>query len=292
MKLKYAVLDKLLSLTNKEIDFLMFIARYQDDYGHIIGIFYLDVCTAMGMSKQTFYNTLRSLADKGIITYSHSDQTHDFDITILNNDFSYPESFKEGYVDVARKIFHTSQFMQLKAKEKILLLLFLKITHENSSSYQIGTKKFYDKYMDLMGVTKRVLRGYLHSLKQFFSIGIKNGKYFITFLASVFKPRLEQREQREQHHGHVVEVSCRRSKMKVADQDTEQINATAKLIVQYRNEAKETGENIFDLLDQSIQKSVRGIKDGYLRVKSVHYHLRKALGIEKRPTLDGDSSVF
>lgn len=285
MKLKYVVLDKLLSLTKKEIDFLLFISKYQDDHGHIIGIFYLDVCTAMGMSKQTFYNTLRSLAEKRIIAYSHSDQTHDFDITILDNDFSYLESFKEGYVDIARKIFHTSQFMQLKAKEKILLLLFLKITHENSSSYQIGTKKFYDKYTELLGVSKRVLRGYLHSLKQFFSIGIKDGKYFITYLASVFKPRLEQKEQREQHHCHVVEVSCRRSKMKVADQNTEEIKDTAKLIVQYRNEAKEVGENIFDLLEQSIRKSVNGIKYGYLRVKTVHYHLRKALGIEKRPTL-------
>ena len=32
MKIKYALLDKLNSLTNKEVDFILYVARYQDDY--------------------------------------------------------------------------------------------------------------------------------------------------------------------------------------------------------------------------------------------------------------------
>ena len=112
----------------------------------------------------------------------HNVLTGDYDIIILDNDFSYPSSYQEGYVNLNRKVFSSPGFKKLRAKEKALLLLLLQRTHENRSSYQIGTKKFYEKYMALLGVTKHVLRGYLHSLKKFFSIGVKDGKYFITFL--------------------------------------------------------------------------------------------------------------
>lgn len=85
MKIKYALLDKLNSLTNKEVDFILYVARYQDDYGCIRGMYYRDVCENADMCKQTFYDTLRSLQAQGIITYSRVNQ--DYDITILDNDF-------------------------------------------------------------------------------------------------------------------------------------------------------------------------------------------------------------
>lgn len=277
MKIKYALLEKLLPLTNKEIDFFMYIVRFQDDQGHIIGLYYQDVCNAIGICKQTFYNTLQSLKKKGIITYTHSDQSHDYDIMILENDFPCRESYHEGYVNVARRIFYSKQFKKLKAKEKVLLLLFLRVTHDNGSTYQIGTDKFYKKYMKLLGVAKRVLRGYLHSLKKFFAIGVKDGKYFITYLASIFNPRLQETEKAQKQY-YLVKINCRRNKIKTAE--PEAIKETAKLIDQYRSYAVENDQNIIDLLCSCMYRSAAGKKDASLSSKTVHWHLRAALGLK------------
>lgn len=274
LKIKYRLLKKFVNLTNKENDFLLYVARFQNEKGEVIGIYYKDIMKNCGMCKQTFYAVLRSLVKKGIITYTR--ENNDYNITILDNDFSYPESYKEGYVNLFRKIFRSKKFRNLKAKEKILLLLFLKITHENTSSYQIGTKNFYDKYTKLLGVTVRVLRGYLHSLRKFFSIGIKDGKYFITYLSNVFKDRLGEVNQ---YLDHVVKVGCRRNKV---DVDPEAVNDTIQLIKQYRQEAREAGQNILDVLNSCLTKC----KDGILNSKYIHKLIRKALGIENRPTME------
>ena len=179
MKIKYSLLDRLCNLTNKEVDFLLYGAHYQDDYGRIRGIYYRDVCQACDMCKQTFYDVLRSLQQKGVITYVRADR--DYNITILDNDFSYKGSYEEGYINVSRSVFDTDKFNKLRAKEKIFVLHLMKVTHENAKSFQIRTENFYKKYTELLGVTKKVLRGYLHSMRRFFSVGKKDGKYFITF---------------------------------------------------------------------------------------------------------------
>lgn len=276
MKIKYRLLERFVNLTNKENDFLLYVARFQNEKGEVIGIYYRDIMKNCGMCKQTFYAVLRSLVKKGIITYMR--ENNDYNITILDNDFSYPESYSEGYINLSRKIFSTKKFRNLKAKEKILLLLFLKVTHENASSYQIRTKNFYDKYTKLLGVTVRVLRGYLHSLRKFFSIGVKDGKYFITYLSGVFEERLEESEV-NQYLDHVVKVGCRRNKVNgapTAVQDTIQV------IKQYRKEAREAGQNILDILNSCLTKC----KDGILNGKYIHKLVRKELGIENRPIME------
>lgn len=269
MKIKYSLLDKLNSLTNKEVDFILYVARYQDDYGCIRGMYYRDVCENADMCKQTFYDTLRSLQVQGIITYSRVNQ--DYDITILDNDFSYPGAYHEGYINVSRQVFHTRQFHKLKAKEKLLLLHFMKITHSASGSYQIGIGKLYTKYMKLLGVTKRVLRGYLHSLKKFFSIGIKDGKYFISYLRTVFNDRVEVSET-DQYMRHLVGVSCRRAKIK--DFAPAAVKDVVTIMKQYRKEAQESiGKSIFEIVDDCIRQAKE------LNSKYIHKLVRGTLGL-------------
>lgn len=270
MKIKYSLLNKLNSLTNKEVDFILYVARYQDDYGCIRGIYYRDVCDNADMCKQTFYDTLRSLQAQGIITYSRVNQ--DYDITILDNDFSYPGAYHEGYINVSRQVFHPRRFHELKAKEKLLLLHFMKITHSASGSYQIGTGKLYTKYMQLLGVTKRVLRGYLHSLKKFFAIGIKDGKYFISYLRTVFNDRVEVSET-DQYMRHLVGVSCRRAKIK--DFAPAAVKDVVTIMKQYRKEAQESsiGKSIFEIVDDCIYQAKE------LNSKYIHKLVRGTLGL-------------
>lgn len=247
----------------------MYVARYQDDYGCIRGMYYRDVCENADMCKQTFYDTLRSLQAQGIITYSRVNQ--DYDITILDNDFSYPGAYHEGYINVSRQVFHTRRFHELKAKEKLLLLHFMKITHSASGSYQIGIGKLYTKYMQLLGVTKRVLRGYLHSLKKFFAIGIKDGKYFISYLRTVFNDRVEVSET-DQYMRHLVGVSCRRAKIK--DFAPAAVKDVVTIMKQYRKEAQESiGKSIFEIVDDCIRQAKE------LNSKYIHKLVRGTLGL-------------
>lgn len=229
MRIKYQLLPKLQNLTHKEMDFFLFIARFQDIYGFVPGVHNRNVCKRAGMCKQTFYVAMRSLERKGIISCRKNPQ-HDYDIWILDNDFSYPGAFREGYINLHRQVFRQKYFLKLKANEKYLLMELLKRTHENSSSYQVGTQKFYKTFCEMLGVTKRVIRAYLHSLRKFFSVGIKNGKYFITYLHSVFN-REEKKGVEEQEFEHYVAVQCRRAKLAYT---AEALAGTARLIKQYR----------------------------------------------------------
>lgn len=276
MKIKYSLLDSWCerNLTNMEIVFLIHIARFQDEYGRVMGIYYRDICASCGMSIQTFYDVLYSLADKGIITYNRVND--DYDITILNNDFSYKGSYEEGYINVSRSVFDSKSFRSLRAKEKMLFMFFMKVTHENGKSYQIGTEKFYKKYTTLLGVTKNILRTYLHSLRKFFSIGRKDGKYFITYLASVFKPRRPVSET-DQFLGHVVKADCRRSKIK--DIEVESISDTIQLVKQYRQEARDQGFDILKIISDCISYSVQNFKHKILDAKYVHKLVRQQLGL-------------
>lgn len=272
MKIKYSLLERLCSLTNKEIDFLLYVAQYQNDAGLIRGIYYRDVVEQCGMCKQSFYDSLRSLDKQGIIKYSRSNQ--DYDITILGNDFSYKGSYSEGYVNINKSVFKSSKFKQLRAKEKLLMLLFMKVTHENVGSYQIKTGKFYKKYMELLGVTMRILRGYLHSLRYFFSVGRKNGKYFITYLAKL-KPRQEKSET-DQYLEHTIKMNCRRNKVNYEDivNPEKAIQDTATVLKQYRKVAQEQGKDILDVLSAVIKRM------SLLNSKLVHKLIRSTLALD------------
>ena len=145
MRIKYSKLPMLRNLTNKEMDFFLYIARYQDLAGNVPGVHNQDVCKHTGMCKQSFYTVLRSLQKKGIIEYRKCSEI-DYDIHIVDNDFSYDGAFQEGYINLHREVFHLERFKKLKANEKYLLFELLKRTHENRSSFRIGTQKFYENW--------------------------------------------------------------------------------------------------------------------------------------------------
>lgn len=273
MRIKYSLLPRLRNLTNKEMDFFLCIARVQDLHGDVPGVHHKDICEKTGMCKQSFYNSMRSLAQKGIITYQKRTET-DYDITILNNDFSYPESFREGYVNLHRQVFHLQKFKKLKANEKYLLMEFLKRTHENSSSYQVGVHKFYKIFKEMLGVTSRVLRYYLHSLKAFFSIGIKNKKYFVTYLHSVFSEK-EKKGVEEQEFEYFVSTQCRRSHLQHAQKE---LADTANLIKQYRSMLKQEGISL-NALKQMLAAAIQinGENGRLLNSRYVHKIFREKI---------------
>ena len=280
MRIKYSLIDKLKNLTSTEMDLFLYIAKYQRLNGFVAGVHNQDVCRATGMCKQSFYTAMRGLERKEIVKISRTSDI-DYDFLILGNDFTGDDAFKagcEGYIDLSRSIFHKKQFKQLKAKEKWLLLYFLHCTHDNSSSYRIGTGNFYKKFCTLLGVTKRMVRSYLHSLRAFFSVGIVKGIYYITYKRSVFNQK--QGEQEKQEHEFFASALLRRNKIRKYNQEA--LAETAKLIKQYRGIAHDSGYNIFDVLEKAVRESIPDEskpKDRKLSYKYVHKLVRKTLAL-------------
>lgn len=280
MRIKYSLIDKLKTLTSTEMDLFLYIAKYQRLNGFVAGVHNQNVCKATGMCKQSFYTAMRGLERKEIVKISRTSDI-DYDFLILGNDFTGDDAFKagcEGYIDLSRSIFHKKQFKQLKAKEKWLLLYFLHCTHDNSSSYRIGTSNFYKKFCTLLGVTKRMVRSYLHSLRAFFSVGIVKGIYYITYKRSVFNQK--QGEQEKQEHEFFASALLRRNKIRKYNQEA--LAETAKLIKQYRGIAHDSGYNIFDVLEKAVRESIPDEskpKDRKLSYKYVHKLVRKTLAL-------------
>jgi hypothetical protein len=230
-----------------EIDFIIFISRYQNEFGIIKGVYYKEVCKELEVSYQTFYDIKNSLISKNIIKAVKGSYT-DWDIQIIDNDCSDPESFEEGYINTNHDIFYNKDFFSLKVGEKLLAMEFIKIASAGvRGSYNIGVKKFYEKYMDMFKVTKRVMQNYLHSLKRFFSIGIKEKQYWITPLAKVYRSFGSKRTEVDNYNKHLGETICRRERVKFTEQT---LKDTVDLLKQYRN-------NLLDQAEEILQKAVR-----------------------------------
>lgn len=185
-KLKLKVINKMqeAGLSKLEVLFMLEIAKYQNKNGLVHGIYYKDICTNVGMlygkkkmSYQRFYDVMRSLKDKGIISFEKGFK--DYDITILHNDFT-DDTYFEGYISVSHTMFSLKNFGQLKAGAMLLALELVKNCESNRSKklkklenldssnivgyMKISKDKFYENYANKLGVSKRVLKMYVNSL--------------------------------------------------------------------------------------------------------------------------------
>lgn len=284
-KLKLKVLNKMIinKLTSSEIDFLIYISHYQDDKGHVRGVYYKESCSELGISYQKFYDIKESLIKKNMIQVEKEFYS-DWNVQILDNDFSYPESFQDGYINTNHSIFHSEDFFNLKAGEKLLSMQFLKISYAGRGSYNISTDKFYKKYTVLLGVTKRVIQNYMTSLRKFFSIGIKEGLFWITPLAKVYKKNNTPSDAAILQE-HIGEIICRREKIQFTNQT---FKDTVNLMKQYGNTLMDqTVDVFFTAVKRSITKANEHINNKYkwtriLQPKLVHKILREeilALGL-------------
>ncbi len=260
-KLKNSILDKMLEshLTKAEVDFLLELSHYQDDTGKIYGVYYRDVCAAVGISYETFYATMESLVKKGFL-HKEKASYGDFDLTILGNDFSYPGAVREGYISTGHYLFHDKNFKALKAGEKLLTMQILKISGASDKSgsggkYYIAVEGFFAKYTRLMQITKRTLRTYLTRIKQFISVTL-HSKFYL------FKPKdicfLEKTDyimpsDKDRLSDQLMRTACRRNRATYTQQ---QYKDTKNLIRQYLDALKtETARLFLSAVETSIKKA-------------------------------------
>lgn len=275
-KIKNSILDRMMTskLTSKEIDFLIYISRFQNDDGRVSGIHYKEVCNQMKMSYQRFYDVKNSLIKKGFISAEKSNRI-DHDITILGNKYENVENITEGYVNTNHNMFYHEAFFKLKAGAKILAMELLRMSYAGKGEFHIGTTNFYVKYTRLFGVTKRVMRTYLMSLKEvFFSIGIVDGQYYIRPKKIVYKQHGAKSEN-DNLAEHNVDVICRRNKIK--DYTDKAYKDVLTIVRQYKREVENIGKDIYELLKVAVEKSLEKLNIRTLKPKLIHMMLKEEM---------------
>lgn len=287
MKLSYKLLSQpnMAKLNKVEMDTLLELVKNQNESGRINGVHYRDICAATGIAKQSFYNALYGLKIKDIISFEKDANNGFYNVLVKYNDFSNGhDSFKQGYINLQRKVFHQKAFKKLKAHEKYLVFILLKRTHENRSSFKMIPKNLYDKYCKLFNVTKRVVRSYLHSVRKFFSIGIVKGLYYITYKHSVFKPKLDKPERYYKDRAYINSVT---KKLKIRGFTEHELDQVTELMHQYRNMCKESGTSIETVMLNAIYHSSkdktqhqRNLDYKYIN-KLINRHLNKGEYIEE-----------
>jgi len=163
-KLKNTYIDKMIEagISSREIDFLLYIAVYQNEEGIVESVYYKDVCNATEISVQKFYDVIHSLQDKGLISYEKINSA-DLRVRLVNNDFFKAEYKKGdvGYLNVAQNDFGSHKFRKLKAGSKLLYLYMQRFVNGKHMTMD----HFYEKFCEMFGVVKKSLQQYVHELK-------------------------------------------------------------------------------------------------------------------------------
>ena len=176
MRLPIKLIEKLNNLTNCEMNMYLWLCENQNDNGAVSGIRPSDFIGMM--SKQSFYNALNGLNDKGLIRLGLRKKRHEYKIS-LNEVTIVGDEWKEGYINLNKKLFQCEDFRKLKSREKYLMLLFyvktsVAVTPSGTKAvHSIEKDTFYEKYSKLLNRSKRRIMEYMHSLKKFFNINIK-----------------------------------------------------------------------------------------------------------------------
>ena len=283
-KLSYRVLEKLIEkqATSAEIDVLLYISKFQNNHGTAEGMYYRSICDELDISYQTFYDVKNSLVEKGIIK---AEKNHylDYDITILDNDFSSPDAFKQGrYLNTNHTMFACDQFRNLTAGAKLMAMDLMKNNlSAKGSSYHCGTKKFFADFMEKLHICKRTLQNYLQMLRLLFSIGIKDRQYWITIRAFAAKRQEKQEEQR--YRDNAIATAIRRNRITmVREEDKEELD---KLLKIYKKNIDSVIGNfsLATIIERSLQKDNPGIDNKKwkrrLKPNLIHRLLKEDLGL-------------
>lgn len=287
-QLRCSIIEKLSDLTRAEMNIFLLLVRFQDPSGLVVGVYYKDICEELEIrSKQTFYNVLSSLTRKGLIKCSQSVKG-DYDITVVGN-ACWNEEENEPYINMNRRLFRSRKFYRMKAKEKYLLLDFMRSTAQNKGKRVLEAKKLYDRYCETLHVTKRVLQKYLHTLKQYFHIFIKGKNYHILFCGGEgFEAPVKKHAGKcgtykipygaaEQQRDYMSEVLLRRSKIPHGVPETTDV---AGLIKQYAAIIEERGKKISAVFWDALEAYKEQAESIGFSPKLLHLLLRREIGIE------------
>lgn len=282
-KIGYRLLERMTqaNLTSNELNIILTIGKYQDNFGCIKGVYYKDVCSTLKISYQGFYDSIRNLERKGIITTQKG--INDFNITLVDN-----QTFENGYLSLKYAFLSDSKFLELTAGAKLLAMhLFRKceIRKKNveegaSDSFQRKKDELLKDMSKLLGVTERTVRAYMGDLSPFISVYLENGyKYYIYFYKTALstnKKITENAMSREK----IAQAAMRRNRIIYKDETLKKkmTDKLTTLLSVYHNDIKEKPEFDFsDILCKSLQSLNKNIKNKYKWTRIVSATLVRSL---------------
>ncbi len=289
MKIPFTFIPKLNNLTNCEMKLIFWLLERKNARGVVFGV-RVGLFKQM-MAKQSFYNALQGLIDKGLIYTCHHKNTGDYDILIYDcsDKNCIDENGKACYINLNREIFRSDAFQELTSKAKYMMLnLYHKTSIKiNSSGVRATHEKymneFYKKYGSEMKRTKRRIREYLHDIKQFFNVNLKKGfkgwiyvigRTRLTYSLDKKMSNVATKERRK----HFVQTIFNRYKLKASDNA---INDVAHLFITY----KPDNETMFEKqLERAIITHARD-KNKEVSPARIHELLRNELGFPAKETI-------
>lgn len=186
-KLSYIIIDKLLapyvtakdrfgnvdhlsSVTASEFDLLLYLSVRQDPWGRVHGIYYKDATLELMFgSKQTFYNALYGLRDKGFIIINPNSLYNDtWDCIIVDNVYYDEKDDRKGYFNTNRAFLHTPEFYKLKVNEKRLCILLAK-KYQTNNYMRFGLDVYPETIASWLGIkSTSLVFEYMETIKNFF----------------------------------------------------------------------------------------------------------------------------
>lgn len=161
-KLKNTYIDRMIDMqvSKSELAFILYIAQYQDDYGIVHSVYYKDICAAVNISIQKFYDILHSLSEKNLIFYEKVNAA-DVKVHLIDNSFA-DKDFSQGYINVAGKDFRRKSFINMKAGSQLLYLYSQRFT----KGKHMLLSNFYEEFCGLFHIQRRTLQLYMQELKE------------------------------------------------------------------------------------------------------------------------------
>lgn len=185
MKISHTLLKRMIESNCSKTDFnlIFYIARFQFDNGLIPNLYYKDVIDALGIHTSTYYRCLYRLQECGVLTYDITDNVYGYHtIQLLDNDYSNPAYCKFNlYVNANHEFFSTSQFLDLKASEKYLVLKL--IMRKGKASEKDREIKLSDewvaKYAQITTSNKKLTQKLVSKMSKLHTEGKQLFKVFI-----------------------------------------------------------------------------------------------------------------
>ena len=143
-----------------ELAFILYISQYQDDYGVVYSVYYKDICSAINISIQKFYDILNVLSEKKLIDYEKVNAV-DVKVHLCGNDFSN-QRFDVGYINVAEKDFRRTSFSSMKAGAQLIYLYFQRFV----KGKHMLLDNFYKEFCEKFHVKRKTLQLYVQELKE------------------------------------------------------------------------------------------------------------------------------
>jgi len=283
-KLKNSYIDKMIEnqLSSKEIDFILYIAKFQDTTGTIHSVYYKNICEKVDISTQKFYDILNSLQSKGLISYEKKYRT-DINVTLIGNGWDANEEIK-SYLNVASKDFTNKSFRELKAGAKLIYLYMQRFTTKGQHMF---VAEFYDKYRDLFHVTKKSIQIYIHELKERFLLHVskkRNKSYhYETNIKNSKKIDIEKDQIPNENslYEENVELLIKNNFVVLTEDDLGDLHQVTSLIMQARSKGK---SSIVDKLMESICDSIdkqkqEGKENLHLKASLVNQFFTEKIGV-------------